>query len=297
MKREGRKRTFQGSSPWIRVQREVHQGYELRQPLLKKLEKHFGARVVSFFTSFDHLNAQIIDDDAEMLESVLSVEHDGGKLVLILNSPGGQALAAERMVNVCREYSGQKFEVAVPHMAKSAATMICFGAGKIHMSRTAELGPVDPQVQYSENAWISADEYVRSYDNLVGAASSGKHKRIEPFLQQLNHYDAREIEQLKSLQELSRDISVRLLKSGMMRTETEAAIAKKIEVFLSQKRTSSHGRMISFSGVEECGLEVKEIDLRSALWNDLWELFVRSDWAVSNQCKKLIESTTTSVHA
>ena len=77
-----------------------------------------------------------------MLESVLEVEHTSGRLVLIVNSPGGQALAAERIVNVCRAYSAGDFEVVVPHMAKSAATMICFGANRIHMSKTAQLGPV-----------------------------------------------------------------------------------------------------------------------------------------------------------
>jgi hypothetical protein len=41
-----------------------------------------------------------------------------------------------------------QFEVIVPHMAKSAATLICFGASCIHMGPTAELGPVDPQVKY-----------------------------------------------------------------------------------------------------------------------------------------------------
>ncbi len=150
----------------MNVQREVSQAPELRTALLKKLERHFGARVVSFFTSFSKGAGQIVDADAEMLESVLEVEHTSGRLVLIVNSPGGQALAAERIVNVCRAYSAGDFEVVVPHMAKSAATMICFGANRIHMSKTAELGPVDPQVPYKDDAgnerWISAEEYVRS---------------------------------------------------------------------------------------------------------------------------------------
>jgi ClpP class serine protease len=295
------KRTF-GDSPFVKVQREVHQAYDLRRPLIQKLEENFGARVVTMFTSFQRLESQITDNDAEMLESVLSVEHDnGGKLVLVLNSAGGQALAAERIVNVCREYSDHQFEVAVPHMAKSAATMICFGADAIHMSKTAELGPVDPQVPMRDDIenppWISAEEYVRSYNELLEAASSGKKKRIEPYLQQLNRYDARYIEQLRSAQRLSADISRSLLKSGMMKNKTEKAIEKEIEVFLTQAKTSAHGRMINHSAAAACGLVVKIIDLRSELWNNLWELFVRSDWSVSHTCSKLIESRTSSVFA
>jgi hypothetical protein len=293
------KKSFGTDSPFIRLAKEVHQSPDLRRPLFKSMEKHFNARVVSFFTSFNDYNAQIVDADAEMLESVLAVEHDGGKLVVILSSPGGQALAAERIVNVCRAYSDDDFEVIVPHMAKSAATMICFGASTIHMSKTAELGPVDPQVVFKDDVGtarsISAEEYVRSYTKLMEAASGGKLKRIEPYIQQLGRFDARYIEGLMSAQALSKDISVRLLKSGMMSAKTEKQIATDIEVFLSQVKTSAHGRMINHAGAAECGLNVRLIDLRSPVWNDLWELYVRSDWAVSYTCSKLIESASSSM--
>ena len=170
-------------SAFNKLRKETRQAPELRRPLLRKLEKHFSARVYSFFTSYTSDTAQIVDSDAEMLESILAAEHDGGKLVLIVSSPGGQALAAERIVNVCRAYSDNQFEVIVPHMAKSAATMICFGANKIHMSMTAELGPVDPQVRFKDDAGtvraISAHEYITSYEDLIRDSTSGKSKRIE----------------------------------------------------------------------------------------------------------------------
>lgn len=295
------KRSFRAASAFMKVGRETQQFPEQRQPLLKKLAKQFDANVVSFFTSFTKPNVQIIDADAEMLESLLAVEHSDGKLVLILNSPGGQALAAERIVNVCRAYSGGQFEVVIPHMAKSAATMICFGANTIHMSKTAELGPVDPQVSYKDDAgnekWISAQEYVRSYKKLVVQASGGEFPRIEPFLQQLNRMDAREIEAMESAQALSADISVQLLKSGMMSALPEADIRTKIERFLSQTETRSHGRMINHTGAVASGLNVNILDLHSDIWNTLWELFVRSDWSVSNVCNKIIETPTSSVNA
>jgi hypothetical protein len=179
--------------------------------------------------------------------------------------------------------------------------MICFGASKIHMSKTAELGPVDPQVPYKDDAgnerWISAEEYVRSYKKLVEQASGGGYPRIEPFIQQLNRFDAREIEALESAQALSRDISVQLLKSGMMCEVAESDIETKIGRFLSQTETRSHGRMINHAGAVASGLNVELLDLHSEVWNCLWELFVRSDWAVSNVCNKIIETPTSSVNA
>jgi hypothetical protein len=301
-KRRSGKQSFISDSPFVKVQKEVGQHPGIRQRLIKKLEADFGARVITYFTSFQNPNAYISDSDAEMLESLLAVEHDKGKIILILSSPGGQALAAERIVNVCRAYSDDAFEVVIPHMAKSAATMICFGASKLYMSKTAELGPVDPQVAFKDEAlggvrWISAEEYVRSYQTLFDAASDGKAKKIEPFLQQLQRYDSRTIESLRSAQSLAKAISVRLLKSGMMSELTESKIVESIQVFLSQQKTSDHGRMIAYAEAKECGLKIEPLDLHSARWNNLWELYVRSDYMVTQgKMKKLLESRYSAVH-
>lgn len=93
-------------SPWASLHSETTQDYGLRRPLIAKIEKHFECQVYTFFTSFvSSAQEGICDNDAEMLENVLSAEHKGGPSLLIINSPGGQALAAERIVNVCRAYS------------------------------------------------------------------------------------------------------------------------------------------------------------------------------------------------
>jgi hypothetical protein len=290
-------------SAFIKVSKETRQHKSFRLGLIKKLETDFGAKVISFFTSFQTRDAMITDQDAEMLESVLSSEPTDKKIVLVISSPGGMPLASERIANVIRAYSPKPFEVVVPHMAKSAATMICFGAAAIHMSKTAELGPVDPQVPYwttgeeEEPDWVSAEEYVRSYDNLIALGIGGKAKRLEPIMLQLSRYDSRFIEKLRSAQKLSEDISVRLLKTSMMKKRSVKSIRRCIDVFLRQTRTRTHGRMINHEEAKACGLNVKLIDLHSPLWHTMWELFVRSDWYVRNICNKLIETSKTSVQA
>lgn len=287
------------SSPWSRVSDEMTQGWGLRKQLIAKIERQVKGKVIVYFTSFRSANGMITDNDAEMIENLLSAEHDRGRIVMILSSAGGFGLAAERLVNVCRTYSAGKFEVIVPHMAKSAATLVCFGASRIHMSPTAELGPVDPQVKYYDDngkeQWISAEEYVRSYDELLDNATSGKAPRIEALLQQLARYDARYIEKLRSAQALSKSISVKLLQSGMMLGRTEDWIEKKISPFLLQKETSSHGRMITMAEARGYGLKIKGIDVRSRLWSSIWELYIRANFAVSLRCGKILESSLSSV--
>lgn len=298
---EGVSPSLISDSPWSRVSQETIQGWELRKGLIQKIETRLKGKVIVYFTSFADETAMIADNDAEMIENILSVEHSGGKVILVLNSAGGSGLAAERIVNVCRAYSEGRFEVIVPHSAKSAATLICFGASCIHMGRTAELGPVDPQVKYVNDAgqetWISAQEYVKSYEQLMDKATSGQAERLEALVQQLARYDARYIQQLRSAQALSESISIKLLKSGMMAYLSEEKIRERILPFLIQEQTISHGRMIPMSEVKECGVKVKEIRLRSALWNCLWELFIRADWVVSTRSRKILESTTTGLRA
>ena len=95
------------------------------------------------------------------------------ELVLMINSPGGDPLAAERIVNICRKHSAKDQYVAiVPKMAKSAATVICMGSREILMGETSELGPIDPQVVMSIGAegprLFAAHEVIESYTELMG---------------------------------------------------------------------------------------------------------------------------------
>jgi len=53
---------------------------------------------------------------------------------------GGDTLAGERVVNICRAYSGTgDYWALVPGRAKSAATIICMGASKIIMAAPLSL--------------------------------------------------------------------------------------------------------------------------------------------------------------
>ena len=53
-------------------------------------------------------------------------------LAVMINSPGGSGLAAERIINVLRSYSGTGEYWAIdPAKAKSAATMVCLGVCRI----------------------------------------------------------------------------------------------------------------------------------------------------------------------
>jgi len=67
-------------------------------------------------------------------------------IFLMLNSDGGRIEPAYLISKCCKEKKKDKFIVAVPRAAKSAATLIALGADEVHMGPLSQLGPIDPQI-------------------------------------------------------------------------------------------------------------------------------------------------------
>jgi ATP-dependent protease ClpP protease subunit len=284
---------------YLTVQIERHQGHPTRARFFTELERVLGRPVVSLVTSF-MFPGSIEDNDAEMLEVALRTEDLSKGLALLISSPGGDGEAAERIIRICRSHSGTgEYWAIVPGKAKSAATMICFGASKIIMGPSSELGPVDPQIIYADEKGRrkqhSAYNLVTSYDNLFGRAVATK-GRVEPFLQQLDNYDARDIQRYREVIELGDDIAVKALKAGMMSRKSDKAIRHQIERFLKPQRTRSHGRPIFRDEARDCGLAVEHADIGEGGWDLIYELYVRSNEYVSHEAVKCIETGKTSLH-
>jgi len=65
---------------------------------------------------------------------------------LLLVSPGGEIEPAYQIAKICKAFARERFVVAVPRSAKSAATLLALGADQIHMGILGQLGPIDPQL-------------------------------------------------------------------------------------------------------------------------------------------------------
>ena len=276
----------------LRVLNEQDQAHATRVEHFVELERALGRPVVSYFTSF-RFPVSIEDSDADLLEGILQGLDLSGGLALFISSPGGDSLASERIINICRSYSETgEYWAIVPGKAKSAATMICFGASQIIMDTTAELGPIDPQltmVKDGASRWFSAVNVVESYDDLFARAVR-ETGNLEPYLQQLANYDETEIKEMRAAIELSEDIAVRTLATGMMKGTPQDEIKEMIGTFLSLERVKTHRRPIYAEEALRCGLNVNMVDVRSALWERVNDLYLRTDSYVSTRVAKCIES-------
>jgi hypothetical protein len=280
-----------------RLLSEIEQSHPTRRVLIEDLEKKLQRSILTYFTSM--LHPVIIEDiDNDMIEGMLQTLDPNKGITMILNSPGGSSLAAERIINTCRTYSHGDFDVIVPRMAKSAATMICMGANKILMPKTAELGPVDPQVviitREGSRELRGAHYLIESYEQLFNSAVTTT-GNIQPYLQQLDRYDSRDIREYKKMIELGEDIAVRSLYGSMMKTLSVDEIRNKIQRFLNPSETKSHGRPIYLQEAKESGLNVEEIKIDNDTWPVLWELYLRSNHLVNSPkvcklCETVAES-------
>lgn len=282
-----------------KISDEKFQAHDTRKKLYVDLEKRFNRTIVSFFTSFSY-PVMIEDTDADMLEAILQKTDLNRGLLLFISSPGGDGLAAERIINICRSYSSTgDYWAIVPGKAKSAATMICFGASKIIMGATSELGPVDPQMTIVKSdvaRRYSVYNIIKSYQSLFSRAIAEK-GNLQPYLQQLANYDEREIAELRAAQKLSEDIAIRSLSDGMLKGKSKEDIKTSIALFLSPEETKVHGRPIYRNEAEKAGLIIEKADIKSDTWELVYELYTRLNGFVSSHACKCIESKDSSFYA
>lgn len=114
--------------------------------LLKQtINKHSCAGEYNILFLFD--NTTIVKGDSDKIyQSISELGKDSKPVLLILLSRGGEPGSAYLIGKLCRESSQEKFIVAVPRYAKSAATLLACAADEIHMGSLSELGPIDLQI-------------------------------------------------------------------------------------------------------------------------------------------------------
>ena len=290
------------SGAFTATQMEVSQHHTLRKPLIKRIQElRAGRLVISFFVSFQS-RSPLGPEDANMIEEVLVNSDTSNGVTLLLDAPGGDGLAAERIIQLCRRYSKKDFETIVPARAKSAATMVCLGSDRILMGATSELGPIDPQIPMKFGdawQWVAAHYVIRTYDDLMARAVQLQQGHIEPFLQQLAQFNATQIQMLRAATKLSENIAVTSLKRGMLKAVSLKDIRKRIKCFTDPDVTLSHGRALSIEHLEGCGLTIEELDLGSELWKTARDLYTRTTFVVDRgeAGRKLLETVDSSYQA
>jgi hypothetical protein len=252
-----------------------------------------GRRLVAYCAKIEHPNSSMQPSDVAPMTALLEREDGTENLDLWINSPGGSAQTAEKIVAACRAGCSGEFRVVVPNMAKSAATMTALCADQIVMGYLSELGPIDPQVPVRVGGllrYVSAQSFLDGQKAALRAVAEAQTKE-EPVighLQLLNSPDmsAAWIKEMEREIKFGKDMVSKHLRRHMLpRLDPDADArvlgtkASRIASNLSQaNKRFSHGRMIP---AEECRddlkLDVEVLDKENERWKLIWEIWVRME--------------------
>jgi len=248
-----------------------------RQEIITKIQEQTGRRLAVYTASMSHPMSVIMSQDAPLFEDCMRVcEGQAGDLMI--NSPGGDANTAEKILKMCRYRFSKEFNVIVPNYAKSAATLIALGSDRILMGYLSELGPVDPQVQSilptGQTQIVPARSYIRGVENIRDRITRGE--PVSVYVPVLAQIRPEIIAICEEAIEFSKDFLRRWLPKGVLKgskIDPETVIAELVE----GQRYRSHGQVIDHADARKLlGDRVELIDPKSDLWNLVWELYLRS---------------------
>jgi hypothetical protein len=173
--------------------------------MVKKLENHFTADVVFFFGP---IFPTIEKNFREFIEKLRADGPAKERIVVFLNTPGGSAETAEKLVEIIRFHYKEVFFV-VPDEAMSAGTIFCMAGDKIFMDYSSSLGPIDPQV-HNGKEWVPALGYLDQVERMIAKSASGKITNAELII--LQNQDLA----MLSRYEQAKNLTITLLKKWLV---------------------------------------------------------------------------------
>jgi ClpP class serine protease len=133
-----------------------------RAAIIRLLETNNKSRVITLIHRQETISflglpiARYIDiEDSERVLRAIHLTADDVPIQLVMHTPGGLVLAAEQIATALSRHKG-KVQVIVPHYAMSGGTLVALAADEIVMDPNAVLGPVDPQLGGTQEAYPAA---------------------------------------------------------------------------------------------------------------------------------------------
>ena len=213
----------------------------------------------------------------DVVESLCDREGKRDALGVCLTTPGGQAEAVEKMVEIIRHHY-KYFYAIVPRAAMSAGTILCMAADKIFMDYASSLGPIDPQVPDREDKFlIPALGYLDKVNEMIEKSLKGTISAAE--FQILQNQDLAMLGFYEQSKELSESLLIDWLTEykfkdwNIHRTtnpgtpvlwDEKRARAEEIAAKLSNNKLwHSHGRMIGMEKLKtELRLDIEDYGAR-----------------------------------
>jgi hypothetical protein len=244
-----------------------------RQNAIASIEKITERHLIVYEASLWSDHSNLGKADIQPFGDLLSRISPGESVDLLLQSPGGEIDAAEKIVYMCREIAG-KFRVIVPEYAKSAATLIALASDEVIMGLASELGPIDAQLtgpgpggaifQTSAQSFIDEFDKIKREVDKTGTLSAA----YFPLLDGLN---LGFIRMCRNHAKRSQQFAAKWLKKHMLKGKPKKA-DKLSKELCKVNKWLSHGKVIDATEAHDLGIKVKKLDQQDGLWQEIWYL-------------------------
>lgn len=281
------------------------EGTEARQTLIRDIERITGRRLLVYHGSFVHQDGAVTGTDLHMMVDLTqSLPPRPGPVDLLLYTPGGDANAAELILNLLHQRSSS-LRVLVPRSAKSAGTLIALGSREIVMGVASELGPVDPQIPIAVGGlvrFVPAQAFLDSQEELlnrIGIAQANG-QQLAGFANLLQTISVPFVNEAGRQIQHAKQMGKRWLTRSMYPGDEDAA-ERIMDALTAANINYSHGRMIDAKMAKELGLRVRNLPPANALWRALWRLHLLNEVFMTQAIPapvrrvKLCESATVSL--
>jgi ATP-dependent protease ClpP protease subunit len=268
-----------------------------RQEAISSLEKITNRQLLVYEANLWSNRSGLGEEDIQPFGDLLVRLSPKQNFDLLLQSPGGDIDAAEKIVYMCREIGGE-FRVIIPEYAKSAATLIALASDEVIMGLASEIGPIDAQLtgpgpggatfQTSAQAFIDEFDRIKKEVDDTGKLSPA----YFPLLEGIN---LGFIRMCRNLMDRSQKFAEKWLKKYMLKDNPEAAEGLAADL-CNVKKWLSHGVVIDADQATLLGVKVKKLSQDDNLWKQIW--YLHCCYGVlfrRTPISKIYESTTVSL--
>ena len=245
--------------------------YQNRKKIYEQIEKIRKRPLIAYVTSIrPGTQVQMATDVIPFFIKEINKIKDSDSIDLLILSNGGDPLVSWRIISILRE-KFKKIGILVPYTANSAATLLALGADEIIMHPFANLGPLDPQLNYQdENGKIKTigyEDIVKYFDFMKEIGTNN-----EVIIQQSIEKLTKELPPtLIGFAKRSSTLGLTMCQKLLLTHMTDTTKAKKIADTLNNNYYH-HGYPLPKKEAEEIGLPIIKNDklIEDLLW-DLYE--------------------------
>jgi hypothetical protein len=245
----------------------VHADRYERQRLIREYQDTYDCRLIVVVDA-------IFPDSVTGLEELIFDADPDQDLHMLLASPGGDGEIAVRMARSiqarCRE-----FTVIVPDEAKSAATLLAFGAHHILMGPTSDLGPIDPQMRLTaDSGLVAAKDIVAAVEDAVAKVQKAP-STFPVYASLLADVTAIKVQQAKAGLARTGKLLDLALRTNPDRRETQCRTLKRMLTAELVTKADYHAAIFGAAEAEKAGLPVIQADPQGAQWQLIWRLWAK----------------------